>query len=74
MIIHLCYCFLLFQCEIHNQLRSILQERNEKALLRMMHNFQSSSEDPDIADFISYFKENYVNTIEYWAYAPRKIS
>ncbi|KAJ8977220.1 hypothetical protein NQ317_002473, partial [Molorchus minor] len=50
------------QYEIYNQLRSILQERDEKALERIIHNFQNSRQDPDIADFISYFEENYVNT------------
>lgn len=37
----------------------------------MIHNFQSSRKVPDIADFISYFEETYINTIEYWAYAYR---
>ncbi|XP_044749811.1 uncharacterized protein LOC123310409 [Coccinella septempunctata] len=59
------------QNEVHNQLHSILHERDQQALRRKLFNFLNQCGDPGVTDFINYFKENYLLNIENWAYAYR---
>lgn len=50
----------------------MLQETDSRVFLSMMKYFVSSMTcDPDTASFAEYFKNNYVNNTESWAYCYR---
>ncbi|XP_064211804.1 uncharacterized protein LOC103313542 isoform X1 [Tribolium castaneum] len=60
------------QVMVYKYLRTLLQERDENAFLRMLNDFiRTITNDPETNEFSEYFKNNYINNRHCWAYCYR---
>nr|XP_008192473.1 PREDICTED: uncharacterized protein LOC103312776 [Tribolium castaneum] len=60
------------QVMVYKYLRTLLEERDENAFLRMLNDFiRTITNDPETNEFSEYFKNNYINNRHCWAYCYR---